>query len=113
MSRVFVSCAYRDRAIGAQVEAAVRELGHEAFDDLDDLTRDEAAGRAWWDEIVARIESCQVYVALVSSAYAESQSCRLAAKHAEACSLRVVRLDLESGVSGCHPVIERAVPVPF
>src|SRR5689334_10762454 len=111
MSRVFVSCAYRDRAVGARVEEIVRTLGHEPLDDLDDLGA--ADGVTWWDAVVDRIEDSDVFLAVVSPAYAEAQSCRLAAKHAAARGLPVVRLDLAEDVTGCHPLVERAVPVRF
>jgi len=111
MSRVFVSCAYRDRAVGARVEEIVRTLGHEPLDDLDEL--DVANGETWWNAVVDRIEDSEVFLAVVSPAYAGAQSCRLAAKHAAARGLPVVRLDLADHVTGCHPVVDRATPVRF
>jgi hypothetical protein len=108
MSRVFVSCSQRDRAVGTRVENIVRTLGHQPLDD-----HDEVRGTLWWNEVVGRIESSDVFVALVSPSYAEAQSCRLAAKHAAASGLPVVRLDLGGDVTGCHPVVEEAERVPF
>ena len=63
MSRVFVSCAYRDRAVGARVEEIVRTLGHEPLDDLDEL--DVANGETWWNAVVDRIEDSEVFLAVV------------------------------------------------
>lgn len=109
MSRVFVSCAVRDRAVGDRLGSLVRSLGHDAADDQDD-----AQGTAWWNEVVGRIEESDVFVAVASPAYAEAHSCRLAAKHAAATGLPVVRVDLDAGVpTGCHPVVAEAVGVPY
>ncbi len=109
MSRVFVSCAVRDRATGERVSDLVRSLGHEAEDD-----QDEANGTAWWNEVVGRIEASDVFVAVATPAYAEAHACRLAAKHAESTGLPVVRVDLAAAaVAGCHPVVASAVGVPF
>ena len=95
MSRVFVSCAYRDRAVGDELGSIVRALGHEPVDDHDD-----ARGTAWWNEVVGRIEASDVFVAVASPAYAEAHACRLAAKHAAASGLPVVRVDLGQARSG-------------
>ena len=89
MSRVFVSCSHRDRAVGERLGNLVRSLGHDAVDDHDD-----AQGTAWWNEVVGRIEESDVFVAVASPAYAEAHACRLAAKHAAATGLPVVRVDL-------------------
>ena len=109
MSRVFVSCAYRDRAVGERLGSLVRSLGHDAADD-----HDEAQGTAWWNEVVTRIEASDVFVAVASPAYAEAHTCRLAAKHAAATGLPVVRVDLDRKVvADCHPAVAEAVGVPF
>ncbi len=109
MSRVFISCSLHDRAVGERLGRTVRSLGHDLLDD-----RDDASGTAWWNEVVRRIESSDVFVAVVSPSYAAAQTCRLAAKHAAASGLRVVRLDLgDVEVSGCHPVVAEAARVRF
>ncbi|WP_028653471.1 toll/interleukin-1 receptor domain-containing protein [Nocardioides halotolerans] len=109
MSRVFVSCSYRDRAVGAEVAGLVRALGHEPADD-----RDDAHGTAWWNEVVGRIEASDAFIAVASPAYADAHACRLAARHAAATGLPVVRVDLdERAVADCHPVVASAVGVPF
>ena len=109
MSRVFVSCSYRDRAVGAELGSMVRALGHEPSDDHDDTK-----GTAWWNEVVGRIEASDVFVAVASPAYADAHACRLAAKHAAATGLPVVRVDLDTrAIPDCHPVVAAAVGVPF
>ena len=109
MCRVFVSCSLHDRAVGERLGQIIRSLGHDPLDD-----RDEASGTAWWNEVVRRIESSDVFVAVVSPSYVEAQTCRLAAKHAAASSLRVVRFDLgDEEVMGCHPVVADATRVRF
>jgi hypothetical protein len=109
MSRVFVSCSYRDRAVGAELGSMVRALGYESADDHDD-----ASGTAWWNEVVGRIEASDVFIAVASPAYADARTCRLAAKHAAATGLPVVRVDLDGkAVPDCHPVVAAAVGVPF
>jgi hypothetical protein len=110
VSQVFVSCAYRDRAVGQRVSGLLHRLGDEPVDD-----RNDAEGTAWWNEVVGRIETCEVFVAVVSPAYADAHACRLAAKHAAATGLPVVRLDLgdKPPTSGLHPVVRTAEPVRF
>jgi TIR domain len=110
VSRVFVSSAHRDRAVGEHVAGMLRSLGDEPLDD-----RDEASGTAWWNEVVGRIEECDVFLAIVSPAYAEAHACRLAAKYAAAAGLPVVRLDLvdKPPTSGLHPGVLMAHPVRF
>ncbi|QIG45612.1 toll/interleukin-1 receptor domain-containing protein [Nocardioides anomalus] len=90
MSRVFVSAAYRDRDAGRRVGELLRAAGHEPVDDTDDVR-----GSAWWNEVIRRIDSCEAFVAVVSPAYAEAHTCRLAAKRAVAAELPVVRLELD------------------
>ena len=106
MSRVFVSCSYRDRAVGAELGSIVRALGHESADDHDDKR-----GTAWWNEVVGRIEASRRVRALVASpSYADAHACRLAAKHAAASGLPVVRVDLDDAVvPDCPPVVAAAV----
>lgn len=110
MSQVFVSCAYRDRAVGERVSGLLHSLGDEPVDD-----RSDAEGTAWWNEVVGRIETCELFVAVVSPAYADAHACRLAAKHAAATGLPVVRLDLgdKPPKSGLHPIVTMARPLRF
>ena len=110
MSRVFVSSAYRDRAVGERVSGVLHSLGDEPVDD-----RDDKRGTAWWNEVVGRIEECEVFVALVSPAYADAHACRLAVKHAAASGLPVVRLDIGDNppTKGLHPIVMMARPVRF
>jgi len=85
-------------------------MGDEPVDD-----RDEAAGTAWWNDVVGRIETCELFVAVVSPAYADAHACRLAAKHAAASGLPVVRLELGDNPpkTGLHPIVTMARPVRF
>jgi hypothetical protein len=110
VSRVFISSAYRDRAVGDRVGGMLHGLGDEPVDD-----RDDTSGTAWWNEVVGRIETCELFVAVVSPAYADAHACRLAAKHAAATGLPVVRLDLgdKPPRSGLHPIVTMARPVRF
>jgi hypothetical protein len=96
--------------VGAQLGSLVRALGHEPADD-----QDESNGTAWWNEVVGRIEDCEVFLALVSPAYADAHSCRLAVKHAAATGLPVVRLDIgdETPTVGLHPIVKMARPARF
>jgi len=110
VSRVFVSSAYRDRVVGQRVSGLLRDLGDEPVDD-----RDRVSGTAWWNEVVGRIETCELFVAVVSPAYADAHACRLAAKHAAARGLPVVRLEVDdrAPLDGLHPVVQAAPPVRF
>jgi hypothetical protein len=110
VSRVFVSSAYRDRAVGERVGGLLESRGDEPVDD-----RNDGRGTAWWNEVVGRIETCELFVAVVSPAYADAHACRLAAKHAAATGLPVVRLDLgdKPPRTGLHPVVMTAPTVRF
>jgi TIR domain-containing protein len=110
VSRVFVSSAIHDHAVGDRVCGVLHSLGDEPVDD-----RDDSRGTAWWNEVVGRIEDCEVFVALVSPAYADAHACRLAVKHAAASGLPVVRLDLGDNppTAGLHPAVMMARPVRF
>ena len=73
----------RDRAVGERLGASCA-----AWATSPSTTATRPAGPAWWNEVVGRIESSDVFVAVVSPSYAEAQTCRLAAKHAAASGLR-------------------------
>jgi hypothetical protein len=105
-----VSCAYRDRAVGEQVIDLLRSLDDEAVADSG-----AARGTEWWEEVLGRIDKCEVFVALVSPAYADAHTCRLAAKRAAAIGMPVVRLELgeKTPASGLHPVVRTANRVRF
>ena len=109
MSRVFISCSYRDRGTGRLGHDLVRGMGLDVDND-----RGDSSDPDWWNEVVRRIERSDVFVALASPSYASSKACRYAADHAEALDLPVLRLDLgETDLEGCHPVVAEAEAVPF
>ena len=109
MSRVFVSCSYRDRAVGAELGSMVRALGHEPDDDQDESQGDSLVERGGREDRGQR-RLRRRGLAVVRG----GRPCRLAAKHAAATGLPVVRIDLDDkDVPGCHPVVAAAVGVPF
>ena len=105
MSRVFVSCAYRDRSVGRRIVEILRGLGHEVLDDLGD-----SRSSTWWDRVVRGIEGSDVFLAVASRSYASAHSCHLAAEHAAGTEgLRILRLDVgEADLDGCHPAVTAA-----
>ena len=88
MSRVFVSCAYRDRAVGS----ARRGGSSGPWATSRSTTSTSSTGeRPGGTPSSTGSRTHDVFLAVVSPAYAEAQSCRLAAKHAAARGLPVVR----------------------
>ena len=99
MSRVFVSCAYRDRAVGRRL---ARSCTSWATSPSTTGTRLKARpGGTRWSAGSSRAMCSSPWS---SPAYVDAQTCRLAAKHAASSGLRVVRVDLgDEEVRGVPP----------
>ena len=67
----FVSYARQDRETVASLKADLERLGREVW--IDDKLR---GGQEWWDEILAAIRSCEVFVWTVSPTSVKSTACK-------------------------------------
>ena len=70
MKTIFVSYARVDAGRVADLAGRLRQLGHDVW-----LDTDLRGGQAWWDEILARIAHCDVFVAVISQASLTSVAC--------------------------------------
>jgi hypothetical protein len=71
MSNVFVSYAREDTARAGELVRRLSRLGHQVWSD--DALR---GGQSWWDEILAQIAGCDVFLAMVSPASLNSVACQ-------------------------------------
>jgi hypothetical protein len=67
---VFVSYAREDSEKVAAVERRLRQLDYVVW--LDTVLK---GGQSWWDEVLAQIRSCDVFLAVVSPASLDSVAC--------------------------------------
>ena len=77
MSRVFVSCSYRDRGTGQRVVDMVRGMGLDADDDREDPATRNGGTRSSTGSRERRLRGVGH-----SASYTSSKACRYAAKHA-------------------------------
>jgi hypothetical protein len=89
MARLFVSYSRHDMSVVTQLVSELREMGHEPFYDQD-LT----GGQRWWDVLLTRIESSDGFLPVLSSAYLDSEACRLEAQWAADIGVPILPLDL-------------------
>jgi TIR domain len=68
--RLFISYAREDRLHVRSLIDGLRALGHDAW-----LDESLAGGQEWWDAVLDEIRRCDVFLAVVSPASADSQAC--------------------------------------
>lgn len=68
--RAFLSYARADVDRVAAIERRLRQMDYEVW-----IDRELKGGQSWWDEILAQIRSCDVFVAIVSPASLDSKAC--------------------------------------
>ena len=88
---IFVSYARADRAIVERLEADLKGCGHAPFFD-----KELTGGQSWWDEILGRIERCDVFVPVLSDAYLNSTACEREADYAIALGRPLLPVAIES-----------------
>ena len=107
MSRVFVSCSYRDRAVGDRLGTIVRAVGARA-PRRPGRGQGRSPGGTRWSAGSSRATSCWLWSHRRTSK--RRRAC-FSAKHGAAAGLRFVRLDLgDEEVRGCHPAVAVAHP---
>jgi hypothetical protein len=86
MSRVaFVSYSREDEARVERMKDRLTQLGFEVW-----LDKNLRGGQAWWDVILDKIRSCEVFVMIVSDASLQSHACAVEREYAHAVGKPVV-----------------------
>ncbi|MGX5653415.1 toll/interleukin-1 receptor domain-containing protein [Geodermatophilus nigrescens] len=75
--RIVISYAREDRAVVDELCDTLRSLGHEPWTDAG-----AHSGGRWWDEIIGRIQQCDVLLAVTSPASLASKACTLERQYA-------------------------------
>lgn len=76
---IVISYAREDRGIVEELAQTLRLWGHDAWTDAG-----AHSGARWWDEIVGRIQTCDVLLAVTSPASLVSNACTLERRYAMA-----------------------------
>ncbi|HVK26318.1 MAG TPA: toll/interleukin-1 receptor domain-containing protein [Actinokineospora sp.] len=90
---VFISYARRDQASISQLRADFERLGHYVWFD-----RESHGGQDWWDDVLAHVRGCVVFVFAISPDSVRSKACLAELRYAEALKRPVL------------PVVVRRVP---
>ena len=77
--RIYLCYSRQDAEQASQLRADLEQLGHEVW--VDDILQ---GGQAWWDEVLARIRECDLFVLALSPSCAASQACMAEAAYAGA-----------------------------
>ena len=77
--RLFLSYSRDQRANIEALESDLRAVDHQPFFD-EQLT----GGKAWWDQLLDKIEECDAFLPVLSASYLQSIPCRLEAEYARA-----------------------------
>ena len=76
---IYLCYSRRDAEQASQLRADLEQLGHEVW--VDDILQ---GGQAWWDEVLARVRECDLFVLALSPSCAASQACMTEAAYAGA-----------------------------
>ncbi|MET0903741.1 MAG: toll/interleukin-1 receptor domain-containing protein, partial [Acidimicrobiales bacterium] len=95
---MFVSYARQDRETVASLKADLERLGREVW--IDEKLR---GGQEWWDEILAAIRSCEVFVWTVSPTSVKSTACKAELGYAFALGRPVLPIMIKSVAIGLTP----------
>ncbi len=77
--RIFLSYARDNRPLVDALATDLKDMDYEAFFD-----EQLAGGQVWWDELLNRIEGCDVFLPVLSAEYLDSHPCALEAEYAHA-----------------------------
>jgi hypothetical protein len=77
--RIFLSYSHSDERLAKSLAAYLEAQGYRVW--MDNLLE---GGQLWWDDILDHIESCELFVAAISSGYAVSSACRAECAYAVA-----------------------------
>jgi TIR domain len=82
--RIFISYTRTDAAEVHPLVVDIQRLGHEVW-----IDQELTGGQNWWDTILSRIRSCDVFVVAMSPAWLQSEACSREYAYA-ASTLRIV-----------------------
>jgi TIR domain len=94
MSRIFISYGKENQEIVTSVVEDLESLSHQVWFDRD-LTR----GQAWWNQILAEIRQCDVFVFALSPESLDSYACKLEFEYANALGKSILPIVVGEGVS--------------
>jgi hypothetical protein len=90
MSLVFVSHAREDRASADRLHRRLEPLGYTVW-----LDTELKGGQIWWDQILANIAACDVFLAVVSRASLNSVACRREREYAQSLHKPILPIGVE------------------
>ncbi len=70
--RVFISYCRGNEAETQRLVSDLEDLGHEVWQD-----QKLSGGQSWWDQVLERIQACDVFAFAISDASLESKACKL------------------------------------
>lgn len=92
--RVFVSYSRFDARIVDTIVADLGSLGHQPWVD-----RQILGGQRWWNEILAGIEACEIFLIGLSPAALDSAACRAEYRYATALAKPVLPVAVRHGIT--------------
>ena len=94
MFRIFISYNNENREIVKTLADDIATLGHQVW-----LDRELTGGQAWWDQILAEIRQCHVFVFALSPEALDSHPCKLEHEYASSLNKSVLPIMVSDGVS--------------
>lgn len=94
MALVFISYSNKHAATVSALADDIEALGHDVW-----LDRELAGGHIWWDQILASIRDCAVFVFALAPDSLDSEACRLELAYASDLGKTVVPIVITDGVS--------------
>jgi hypothetical protein len=71
MAKIFLSYSRNDQLPASNLAKDLRDLGHAVW-----MDQELTGGQAWWDQILANIRACELFVFVLSSASLYSTACQ-------------------------------------
>jgi hypothetical protein len=94
MSKVFISYIRQSEAIARNLANDIEALGHTAWFD-----QELSGGQIWWDQILATIRNCDVFVFVLDSEAMNSSACKSEYSYAADLGKSILPVLVSEGVS--------------
>jgi TIR domain len=94
MANIFVSYNHQSKEITSTLVNAIEALGHTVWFDQELI-----GGQAWWDQILATVRGCDVFVFVLDPASLNSTACKREYSYAAALGKPIVPVLVSEGVS--------------
>src|SRR5215510_5894783 len=94
MANIFVSYNRQTKDITKALVEDVKELGHSVWFD-----QELSGGQAWWDQILAEIRDCEVFVFILDPDALKSIACQSELRYADTLHKPVLPILVSDGVS--------------